>query len=370
MSQPCISGQTWLIAAAAILDAASFCISALDAKGLPSAGLCHTTGVRALRLIAAELADRRVASVCTANGPLLLNRAAFDVACDRLAALGSPIKGDRDECWRRFTELRREYEVFLPGLATSLLVPMDNVPTLLPTIRKHASGDDGKITQTAGSNMTDISRSLNPVDSLIVDVLTDDVSDPTSARRCSRSRSSPTSSAPGPSDFGRGAAMRQSRFWIAVGVTGRRGEAYLLFDTGTEGPIFFATARISGIALGRDRMHRGQPRPLGPHGRAAGGPDAIGEQGGKGTVHVNPGCSTSAVFGSTSGTIIPVAKVPLTAELDGAGATVVNDPAARLLLDGHFYYSGEIPRLSAFEKGRIDHLCRTAPTPRGNPTRS
>ena len=33
----------------------------------------------------------------------------------------------------------------------------------------------------------------------------------------------------------------------------------------------------------------------------------------------------------------------------------------RLLLDGQFYYSGEIPRISSFEKGRVDHLCRTGP---------
>jgi hypothetical protein len=33
-------------------------------------------------------------------------------------------------------------------------------------------------------------------------------------------------------------------------------------------------------------------------------------------------------------------------------------PGARLLLAGHFYYSGEIPRLSSFEKGRTDHLAR------------
>ena len=43
-------GQTWLIGAVVILDAASFCLSVLDAKGLPSAVLCHTTGVKALRL--------------------------------------------------------------------------------------------------------------------------------------------------------------------------------------------------------------------------------------------------------------------------------------------------------------------------------
>ena len=39
----------------------------------------------------------------------------------------------------------------------------------------------------------------------------------------------------------------------------------------------------------------------------------------------------------------------------------MNNPDERLLLDRHFYYSGEIPRVSAFEKGRVDHLCRTGP---------
>ena len=44
--------------------------------------------------------------------------------------------------------------------------------------------------------------------------------------------------------------------------------------------------------------------------------------------------------------------------MQARGARVVNDGNARLLLDGHFYYSGEIPRVSAFETGRQDHLCR------------
>jgi hypothetical protein len=40
---------------------------------------------------------------------------------------------------------------------------------------------------------------------------------------------------------------------------------------------------------------------------------------------------------------VPVANVPRPAELEQRGAQVVNDPDVRLLLDGHFYYSGEIP---------------------------
>jgi 7,8-dihydropterin-6-yl-methyl-4-(beta-D-ribofuranosyl)aminobenzene 5'-phosphate synthase len=62
-----------------------------------------------------------------------------------------------------------------------------------------------------------------------------------------------------------------------------------------------------------------------------------------------------------TGAVIPVANVSSPAELARRGATVVNDPDERVLLDGHSYYSGEIPRVSAFEKGRVDHLCRTGP---------
>src|SRR5260370_8277159 len=77
------SGQTWLAAATTILDAASFCISALDAKGLPSAGFCPTAGVTALRLIAAELPDHRVADVVRLEP--------FSLAPPALAAPSAPL---------------------------------------------------------------------------------------------------------------------------------------------------------------------------------------------------------------------------------------------------------------------------------------
>jgi 7,8-dihydropterin-6-yl-methyl-4-(beta-D-ribofuranosyl)aminobenzene 5'-phosphate synthase len=63
----------------------------------------------------------------------------------------------------------------------------------------------------------------------------------------------------------------------------------------------------------------------------------------------------------TSGSVIPAAKVPSPAELERRGGAVVNRLEERLLLDGHFYCSAEIPRITAFEKGRSDHLCRTSP---------
>ena len=135
----------------------------------------------------------------------------------------------------------------------------------------------------------------------------------------------------------------------------------LLFDTGPEGPIYLRNCAALGIALGDveaiavthghwDHM-AALPATLG----------RIVTQGGRVTVHVNPGMFHERAVRLGSGEIVPVANVPLPADLERHGATVVNDPDARLLLDGHFYYSGEIPRVSPFEKGRTDHFCRTSP---------
>ena len=60
----------------------------------------------------------------------------------------------------------------------------------------------------------------------------------------------------------------------------------------------------------------------------------------------------------TSGQIAPFEPVPSLEALAAHGALVINDEEERLLLDDCFYLSGEIPRVSSFEKGRPDHLCR------------
>ena len=124
------SNQTWLIAAVVMLDTASFYLSALDAKAQPAALLCHSAGVRALRLIAVQIGDRHLPPA-TKPASSHLGRPTFDTACDRLGALGAPVRSNRDECWRRFHELRQEYEVYLPRLAKGLLIPTQHTPLLL-----------------------------------------------------------------------------------------------------------------------------------------------------------------------------------------------------------------------------------------------
>jgi 7,8-dihydropterin-6-yl-methyl-4-(beta-D-ribofuranosyl)aminobenzene 5'-phosphate synthase len=56
----------------------------------------------------------------------------------------------------------------------------------------------------------------------------------------------------------------------------------------------------------------------------------------------------------------PFQRVPSPEELMAHGAQVINSSDPRLLVDDCFYLSGEIPRVSSFEKGRPDHLCRRA----------
>jgi 7,8-dihydropterin-6-yl-methyl-4-(beta-D-ribofuranosyl)aminobenzene 5'-phosphate synthase len=74
--------------------------------------------------------------------------------------------------------------------------------------------------------------------------------------------------------------------------------------------------------------------------------------------HVNPGMFLERGATLTTGQIAPFQRVPLPGELAAHGAQVINRREPRLLLDACFYLSGEIPRVSSFEKGRPDHLCR------------
>jgi 7,8-dihydropterin-6-yl-methyl-4-(beta-D-ribofuranosyl)aminobenzene 5'-phosphate synthase len=134
----------------------------------------------------------------------------------------------------------------------------------------------------------------------------------------------------------------------------------LLFDTGPEGAVFIRNCAALGIALGEveaiavthghwDHM-AALPVTI----------DKIVAQGGRVAVHVNPGMFNDRAIRLSSG-IVPVAKVPLPADMEGRGATVVNSAEERLLLDGHFYYSRE----SLLRPSEL--RCRGEPSVRSRP---
>jgi 7,8-dihydropterin-6-yl-methyl-4-(beta-D-ribofuranosyl)aminobenzene 5'-phosphate synthase len=77
-------------------------------------------------------------------------------------------------------------------------------------------------------------------------------------------------------------------------------------------------------------------------------------------VHVNQGMFVSRAVRKPDGGLIPFADVPSPSELEEAGGEVVTDDDERLLLEGMFHLSGEIPRVTAYEKGLARQVRRTA----------
>jgi 7,8-dihydropterin-6-yl-methyl-4-(beta-D-ribofuranosyl)aminobenzene 5'-phosphate synthase len=209
---------------------------------------------------------------------------------------------------------------------------------------------------TEGSALVD---SLETLDSLSVDVLTDNVSDNyVSKTPFAVSEFSNVVRSGARIISGEALLCANLGFGLRL-VSNLGGKRHtLLFDTGPEGAIFLRNCRALGIRLGEveaiavthghwDHM-AALPVTI----------DSILAHGGRVTVHVNPGMFNERAVRLGNGKIVRVANVPLPSELDRHGATVINHPAERLLLDGHFYYSGEIPRVTPFEKGRNDHFCR------------
>jgi 7,8-dihydropterin-6-yl-methyl-4-(beta-D-ribofuranosyl)aminobenzene 5'-phosphate synthase len=72
--------------------------------------------------------------------------------------------------------------------------------------------------------------------------------------------------------------------------------------------------------------------------------------------HLNPGMFYQRATTSHTGEICPFKKVPGVKELEQKGAVIVNSDDPRLLLDNMFYLSGEIPRVTEYEKGFPGHV--------------
>ena len=73
-------------------------------------------------------------------------------------------------------------------------------------------------------------------------------------------------------------------------------------------------------------------------------------------MHLNEGMFAKRGGTLPGGKVLPAASIPSEEALAAAGAEVVKSPDARLLADGHFYLSGEIPRVTAYEKGFPGHV--------------
>jgi 7,8-dihydropterin-6-yl-methyl-4-(beta-D-ribofuranosyl)aminobenzene 5'-phosphate synthase len=75
--------------------------------------------------------------------------------------------------------------------------------------------------------------------------------------------------------------------------------------------------------------------------------------------YVHPGMFRQRAFKLANGEMLPFKEIPGVEALTNSGATVINSPEARLLLDNLFYVSGEIPRVTAYERGLLNHMRKT-----------
>jgi 7,8-dihydropterin-6-yl-methyl-4-(beta-D-ribofuranosyl)aminobenzene 5'-phosphate synthase len=212
---------------------------------------------------------------------------------------------------------------------------------------------------TGGAKLAD---GLATLDSLGVAVLTDDVSDNYVSK-------TPFAVSEFANVVGSGASVISGEALLCANlgfglrlVSNAGGTRHtLLFDTGPEGTIFLRNCRALGIRLGEVEAIAVTHGHWDHMAALPATVDRIVEQGGRVTVHVNPGMFNERAVRLGGGQLVPVANVPLPKELEQRGAAVVNSPDERLLLDSHFYYSGQIPRVTPFEKGRDDHFCRKSP---------
>ena len=200
------------------------------------------------------------------------------------------------------------------------------------------------------------------VDSLIVDVLSDDVSDTyVSKTTFSESEFSNVVKAGAKVISGETLLVANLGYGLRLRTKVGSTEHVLLFDTGTEGQAFLHNCKAMGVDLGGVEaiaITHGHWDHMGALPQAI--PVIVAKRGrGNLTIHVNQDMFVERGLELSNKEIIPAEEVITQSSMEALGAKVVNDPKARSLLDQHFYYSGEIPRVSSFEKGRQDHLCRS-----------
>jgi hypothetical protein len=116
------TGQSWVVAAGTVLDAAAITASTLDRPRDPHAELCIRAGYLALRNIVAFF-NIRYNKKPRPDDPISVSRAEFEAVCDQLAAAGVPLKPDRDQAWRDFAGWRVNYDDVLLILAGLSMAP-------------------------------------------------------------------------------------------------------------------------------------------------------------------------------------------------------------------------------------------------------
>ncbi len=200
---------------------------------------------------------------------------------------------------------------------------------------------------------------LRAVDTLVVDVLIDNLSDSYSSKPRHVSPEFNNVVAAGAREIS-GATLCCAELGLSVMLTVTAGALRhkLLFDAGPEGDVLLRNSRNLGARLDDVEAVAISHGHWDHMGALLDVLREIARGGRRVPCHVNPGMFVERGARLTTGQVVTFQEVPSPEALGAAGADVVNAHDERLLLDECFYLSGEIPRVTSFEKGRPDHLCR------------
>ena len=126
MSPSVQSGQSWVSAAAAVLDAATLATWSIETNDTEAARICVQTGTRALLAIADALGRTRSAAEPAGTG---LSREKYEAARARLCSAGIRLKlvADQETQWHEFQRMREQYEGTLFFVARRTFAPLDGI---------------------------------------------------------------------------------------------------------------------------------------------------------------------------------------------------------------------------------------------------
>ncbi|HZR12462.1 MAG TPA: hypothetical protein VFC33_04355 [Acidimicrobiia bacterium] len=114
--------RSWVTASGVVLDAAALVNSTIEGPWQPMAALCVRSGFTALRSIA-DFFGIEYDPDPAPSDPISIARDEFDDVCRQLAAVGVPLKDDRDQAWRDFAGWRVNYDRVLLSLAGLTMAP-------------------------------------------------------------------------------------------------------------------------------------------------------------------------------------------------------------------------------------------------------
>jgi len=114
--------RSWVTAAGALLDGASFWASCVEHPQDPDVQLCIRAGFLALRRIADSLKVSYDPDP-PADGPITITRQEWDAAMAEMEAAGMPLKADREQAWIAWKGWRVNYDTVLLLLARRVEAP-------------------------------------------------------------------------------------------------------------------------------------------------------------------------------------------------------------------------------------------------------